>query len=79
MVSGYLSEGGFGIERGFVGDWAKIVRCRVSLSGVVPAFDVLEDRLAGSSAGGPGAPAEHLGLDGGDERLGDGVVPALTG
>jgi hypothetical protein len=28
--------------------------------------------------GGPGSPVEHLGLDGGEERLGHRVVPALT-
>ncbi len=41
--------------------------------------DVLDDRPAGPGPGGPGLQAGQLALDGGEKRLGKGVVPALAG
>ena len=48
-------------------------------AGVVPALDVVEDRAAGGGLRvGQARRCEQLGLDGGEERLGEGVVPALA-
>src|SRR5262245_59856332 len=48
-------------------------------SGAVVPGDVLHDRASGASPGGPGLGVETLALEGGEERFGQGVVPALTG
>jgi hypothetical protein len=56
---------------------AEVAEGRVSAAGVVPTFDVLEYRLAGGGVGRPGLPVQQFGFDGGEERFGDGVVPAL--
>jgi hypothetical protein len=65
-------------DPGFVGGGAEIVQCGVTTAGVVPTLDPVEDRLVSGGPGGPGAAVEQLGLDGREERLGDGVVPAMT-
>jgi hypothetical protein len=66
------------VDPGLVGGRAEVVQCGVSTTGVVPALDPVEDRFVGRGPGGPGTSVEQLGLDGREERLGDGVVPALT-
>jgi hypothetical protein len=78
VVSGYLAQACLLGEPGLVGVRAEVVQCGVPAAGVVPALDPVEDRLVGGRPGGPGTSVEQLGLDGREERLGDGVVPALT-
>src|SRR3954451_15405188 len=63
--------------RGFVGCRAEVAQAGMPPAGVVPALDVLEDCLVRLGFGGPRLPAEHLGLDRGEERFGYRVVPAL--
>src|SRR6188508_2522263 len=46
---------------------------------IVEGLDVLEDGGPGLLAGGPGLAMEQLGLEGGEEALGDGVVPTGAG
>src|SRR5918996_3910789 len=46
---------------------------------VVEGLDVLEDGGPGLLPGGPTLAMEQLGLEGGEEALGDGVVPAGAG
>src|SRR5687768_15229052 len=46
---------------------------------VVEDFDVLEDAAAGGGNGGHGGPVDEFSLEGGEEALGNGVVPALPG
>jgi hypothetical protein len=46
--------------------------------GVVPAFDVAEDGAAEPGPGEPGPVVDEFAFDGGEEALGDGVVPAFT-
>src|SRR4051794_40310205 len=46
---------------------------------IVEGLDVLEDRGPGLLPGGPALAVEQLGLEGGEEALGDGVVPAGAG
>src|SRR5438067_3705224 len=47
-------------------------------AGVVPAFDVVEDSPVQACAGGPGAAVDELALDGGEEALSNGVIPAFS-
>jgi len=51
----------------------------VSALAVVEGLDVLEDGGLGLPSGAPGLTMEQLGLEGGEEALGDGVVPAGAG
>src|SRR5215212_721413 len=46
---------------------------------VVEGLDVLEDGRLCLLPGGPGLTVEQLGLEGGEEALGDGVVPTGAG
>ena len=46
---------------------------------VVEDLDELEDRRPGGSPGREGGAVHELSLEGGEEALGDGVVPALAG
>ena len=46
--------------------------------GVVEAFDVVEDGGAGLVAGGGAGPVQEFGLEGGEERLGYGVVVGVA-
>src|SRR5450755_1205915 len=46
-------------------------------AGVVPALDVIEDGPAEPGPGGPGAVVDEFPLDGGEEALSDGVIPAF--
>ena len=50
---------------------------RVPPPGVVEAFDVVEDGGAGLVADGEAGPVEEFGLEGGEERLGYGVVVGI--
>jgi hypothetical protein len=45
---------------------------------VVEALDVLEDRAPRCSTGWPAVPREQVELEGREEALGDGVVPAVA-
>jgi len=59
-------------------------RCEVAKGGmaalaIVEDLDVLEDGGSRVLAGGPGLAMEQLGLEGGEEALGDGVVPQVPG
>ena len=57
---------------------AEVADAGVSAAGVVPALDVVEDRGVGGGSGGPRPAVDQFLLDGGEERLADRVVPALT-
>jgi hypothetical protein len=46
---------------------------------VVPALDVVEDGAPQTFTSRPRPGLDELALDGGEEALGDGVVPALAG
>src|SRR5487761_355847 len=75
--SGYLLDDllcRYGLEFGR----AEIAERAVQAGAVEPA-DVLDDRPARHGAGGPGLQVEQLSLDRGEERFGEGVVPALAG
>src|SRR5215211_4059578 len=75
--SGYLREGllaGGGLE--LVG--AHIAEGAVEPGAVVPG-DVLHGGVAGGGSGGPGLLVQALAFQGGEERLGERVVPALAG
>src|SRR5215204_7605715 len=59
-------------------------RCKVAEGGmaalaVVEGLDVLEDGRLCLLPGGPGLAVEQLGLEGGEEALGDGIVPTGAG
>jgi hypothetical protein len=60
---------------GFELGWAEVSQAAVQAGAVVPA-DVLGDGPAGSSSGDPGLQVDQLALDGAEEALGQGVVPA---
>src|SRR5215208_7588482 len=75
--SGYLLDdllvgGGFELVGGHVAKGAV-------QPGAVEPGDVVHGRVAGGGAGGPGLVVEALAFQGGEERLGEGVVPALPG
>src|SRR5215207_1940775 len=75
--SGYLGEGllaGGGLE--LVG--GHVAKGAVQPGAVVPG-DVLHGGAAGGRSGGPGLVVEALAFQGREERLGEGVVPALPG
>src|SRR6266508_6395142 len=75
--SGYLLDDllvGRGLE--LVG--GQVAKGAVQAGAVVPG-DVLHGRVAGGGAGGPGLVVEALAFQGGEERLGERVVPALAG
>src|SRR5215218_5661921 len=75
--SGYLLDDllvGRGLE--LVG--GHVAKGAVQAGAVVPG-DVLHGRVAGGGAGGPGLVVEALTFQGGEERLGERVVPALAG
>jgi len=74
--SGYLPEGLF-TGGGLVFGGAAVAQGAVQVGAVVPA-DVLHDRTAGPGPGGPGADICQLAFERGEERLGEGVVPALA-
>src|SRR5215471_14969884 len=59
----------------FVFGWAAVAEGAMQSGAVVPA-DVLDDRVP---CGGLGRPGLQVALDGGEERFGQGVVPALAG
>ena len=46
---------------------------------VVEALDVFDDRPAGCGAGRPGPGIDQLAFEGGEEALGEDVMPALAG
>jgi len=60
-------------------DRRQVAQRGVAPARVVEALDVLEDRVGQLGAGVPAAPVEQLGLQGREERLGDGVVEGLYG
>src|SRR5215471_14108010 len=66
-LAGFLELGGAAVAGGAVQPGA-----------VVPA-DVFHDRPLGHGSGWPGLEVEQLAFDGGEEALGEGVVPALAG
>ena len=57
---------------------AAVAQGAVQPGAVVPG-DVLHDSSAGGCLSGPGVLVDALALEGGEERLGQGGVPALTG
>src|SRR6185436_43834 len=59
--------------------WREVAEGGVAASAVVEGLDVLEDGGPGLLAGAPGLAVDQLGLKGGEEALGDGVVPAGAG
>src|SRR3954470_10901878 len=77
LWSGYPGRGP-GIGGCLVGGGAEVAEAGMPAAGVVPPFDVGEDRLVGPCFGGPGLSVEQFGFDGGEERLGHRVVPALA-
>src|SRR5262249_8759077 len=62
----------------FVFGWAAVAEGAMQSGAVVPA-DVLDDRVPCGGLGRPGLQVEQLAFDGGEERFGQGVVPALAG
>ncbi len=62
----------------FVGTGAEVAEAGVQPAGVVPAFDVLEDRRMRGGPRRPAAPVDQFCFDGREKRLGDSVVPALS-
>src|SRR5689334_12079177 len=60
-------------------DWRPVAEGGMATLPVVEDFDVLEDGGPGLPPGGPGLAMEKFGLEGGEEALGDGVVPAGAG
>jgi len=59
--------------------WGAVAEAGVQPSAVVEHFDVVGDGEAGPGAGVEAVVVEHLVLQGGEEALGDGVVPAHPG
>src|SRR5215213_5424800 len=75
--SGYLLDDllvGGGLELG----GGQVAKGAVQPGAVVPG-DVVHGRVAGGGAGGPGLVVEALAFQGGEERLGERVIPALAG
>ena len=67
-----------GLVFGFVVGGAEVAKGRVPAAWVVEALDEREDRVREAVAGGPGRAVEQLGLQGGEEALGHGVVEAVA-
>jgi hypothetical protein len=59
--------------------WREVAEGGMAALAVVEDLDVLEDSGPGLLPGGPVLAVEQLGLEGGEEALGDGVVPAGAG
>src|SRR5271165_401510 len=57
---------------------AAVVERAVQPAHVVPALDVVEHRPVQTLASRPGPGVDELALDGGEEALGHGIVPALA-
>src|SRR5215469_12012837 len=74
--SGYIAD--LVVVAGFELGGCLVAEAAVQPGAVVPA-DVLGDGAAGAGSGGPGVVVEQLALDGTEEALGQGVVPALAG
>ena len=66
------------MDEGFVAGRAEIAEAAVEAAGVVPAFDPVEDGPVEAGDGRPGATVDEFSFDGGEEALGDGVVPACS-
>src|SRR5215216_3020202 len=75
--SGYLLEDLL-VGRGLELVWGPVAEGAVEPGAVVPG-DVLHGGAAGRRSGGPGLLVEALAFQGGEERLGERVVPALAG
>jgi hypothetical protein len=73
--SGYILD--LAVVTGFELGGAAVTKCTVQPGAVVPA-DVLDDRAPCAGPGGPGAKVEQLAFDRSEERLGQGVIPALA-
>lgn len=67
------------VDECFVIRGTAVAEGAVQAARVVPALDVLEDGTAKPRPGLPRTCVDQLALDGGEEALGHGVVPALTG
>src|SRR3954468_12094878 len=63
---------------GLVVGGAEVAQCGVPAAGVVEALEVAEDGVGQLLAGGPGMPVEQLGLQGGEEALGQAIVQAVA-
>src|SRR5918997_256153 len=59
--------------------WREVAEGGMAALAVVEGLDVVEDGGPGLLAGPPGLSVEQLGLEGGEEALGDGVVPTGAG
>ncbi len=64
---------------GFVLGGAEVAQRGVQPLSVVEHLDEVEHGSAGLGRGGPRVPVDQLGLEGGEEAFGDGVVPGLAG
>lgn len=62
-----------------VGCGAEIAEGGVAAAGIVEAFDALENGAPGRSSCGPWVAVDQVWLEGREETLGDGVVPAIVG
>ena len=58
--------------------WGEVAEGGVEPAAVVPG-DVVDDGTAGEGVGGPGLLVDAFAFQRGEERFGDGVVPALPG
>src|SRR5512139_1717334 len=78
-----MARSGYLLDDLLTGSVFVLVGCQVAQRGVEPGAvepgDVLDDGASGTGPGGPGLLVEALALEGGEERLGQSVVPALTG
>src|SRR5829696_3816340 len=59
--------------------WREVAKGGMATLAVVEALVVLEDGGLGLLSGGPALSVQQLGLEGGEEALSDGVVPARAG
>ena len=64
---------------GFVLGRAEVAQRGVQPLAVVEHLDEVEHRAAHLGSAGPRLPVDQLGLEGGEEALRDGVIPALPG
>jgi hypothetical protein len=67
------------VEDSFALGTAEVAERRVQPAGVVPTLDVLEDTVSKFGPLWPRTGIDELALDGGEERFGHRVVPALSG
>jgi len=63
---------------GFVVCRTEVAERRMAALAVVEGLDVLEDRAPRGGARRPAVPVQEVELEGREEALGDGVVPAIA-